>query len=625
MASVKDLEEKIDLLTLVKTNHKVKKLNNNQYRINPCPVCNHNDHFTVYAETNSYSSFNKCCEGGSVYKYLIEVEGMEEDKVYKKLEELAGESKSEPRQKKKTSIKQTELKPDQDYTTFILNACNNQTEKEIQYFIDRGISADIIKQYKLCIALVQGEKRAVIPTYKKEQVVCYNARAINENQKPKYKKSKGKYTAFNSEYLYTEKEEIIFLTEGEFDALILETLGYKAIALGGINGYNKIAKEIEKKENTYIGAFDNDAAGQAIRAKVNIPHLFIPIKHKDINEWFIADKKEIEKSLKIQLIDIEQIPKKPNNTLYYINNKFNLDINNFSSNKKRKTGFNNLDDELKGLHAGLYVIGGISSVGKTTFAHQIADQIAQQGEHVLYFSLEQSTFELVSKSLARKTKDDNFTGSPESSFNIRCGKTNIDVINAIGEYKKIADKISIIEGNFNTTADSIKTTTEQYINANNIRPVVFIDYLQIVQGDKRLSDKQKIDQNVTALKRMSRDFDITVFVISSLNRGNYLSPIDFESFKESGGIEYTADVVLGLQLKVFEDDMFNNANTKIKEKREKINEAKKASPRKIELICLKNRNGIPYFKCDYSYYPKYDTFSEHIREKKRNKNELKRI
>ena len=48
-------------------------------------------------------------------------------------------------------------------------------------------------------------------------------------------------------------------------------------------------------------------------------------------------------------------------------------------------------------------MGGISSVGKTTFISQLADQMAAAGEHVLFFSMEQSRLEMVSKSLARRT------------------------------------------------------------------------------------------------------------------------------------------------------------------------------------------------------------------------------
>ena len=62
-----------------------------------------------------------------------------------------------------------------------------------------------------------------------------------------------------------------------------------------------------------------------------------------------------------------------------------------------KSGYTNIDD----LYTGLYVIGGSSAIGKTTFVHQMADQIAETGYPVLYITLEQSALELASKSLSR--------------------------------------------------------------------------------------------------------------------------------------------------------------------------------------------------------------------------------
>ena len=125
-----------------------------------------------------------------------------------------------------------------------------------------------------------------------------------------------------------------------------------------------------------------------------------------------------------------------------------------------------------------------------------------------------------------------------------------------------------------------------------------------------MTAKETVDNTVTELKRISREHNITVFVISSVNRANYLTPIDFEALKESGGIEYTADVIFGLQLQCLNDDLFSSSNAKIKDKRRKIRKEKAANPRRIELVCLKNRYGIANFSCGFNYYPALDLFKE---------------
>ena len=176
--------------------------------------------------------------------------------------------------------------------------------------------------------------------------------------------------------------------------------------------------------------------------------------------------------------------------------------------------------------------------------------------------------------------------------------------------RQVGDRLSVIEGNFDCDVSFIGDYVRRYIRNNNTRPVVFIDYLQILQPEnERQSTKEAIDNTVTQLKRMSRDLNLTVLVISSVNRANYLTPIDFESLKESGGIEYTADVIWGLQLQCLKEDLFDKQNN-IKARRNRINAAKKATPREIELVCLKNRYGVANFSCFFDYYPAHDLFQE---------------
>ena len=92
------------------------------------------------------------------------------------------------------------------------------------------------------------------------------------------------------------------------------------------------------------------------------------------------------------------------------------------------------------------------------------------------------------------------------------------------------------------------------------------------------------------------------------NRANYMLPIDFESFKESGSIEYSADVVWGLQLQIINDQAFTQAKG-VSQKRRMIAMAKAASPRKVEMVCLKNRYGIASYNCGFLYYPQFDLFT----------------
>lgn len=276
-----------------------------------------------------------------------------------------------------------------------------------------------------------------------------------------------------------------------------------------------------------------------------------------------------------------------------------------------KTNFYQFDKLAGGLYPGLYVIGAISSLGKTTFVQNLADNVAAAGKPVLFFSLEMSRLELASKSISRKTAQLDYANAV-SSLKIRRGIKSRIVEQATAAYTAaVGDNLQVIEGGFNTTVESIADYARAYIAQHEkARPVIIVDYLQVMQGGQKGTVREAIDYNVVELKRLSRALDVPVIVISSINRGNYLLPVDFESFKESGGIEYTADVVLGLQLSCLDENPIFEKDKHIKEKRDAIKAAKAENPRMINLVCLKNRYGRPDWTITYKYYPQYDYFVE---------------
>ena len=115
---------------------------------------------------------------------------------------------------------------------------------------------------------------------------------------------------------------------------------------------------------------------------------------------------------------------------YFVSGQFMRDIAGFKASAGLMTGYRPLD-RIQPLYPGLYGIGAISSLGKTTFNAQMANQIAASGRYVLYFSLGQTAFELFSKSIARgyfrtnraDTKQNNKTSTypKPSSIDIRRG------------------------------------------------------------------------------------------------------------------------------------------------------------------------------------------------------------
>ena len=293
---------------------------------------------------------------------------------------------------------------------------------------------------------------------------------------------------------------------------------------------------------------------------------------------------------------------------YLKSGKFQNVIKEYQFYKELKTGFSNMQQPL---YSGLYLIGAISSLGKTTLNLNIAEQIATAGHKVIFISYEQSAGFLTAKILSRKTFELSKAGQGEaiSAGQIIKGACGTALKNAIDEYSssEAGKNLTIFEAGMNDTIEKICAMIETTYLSKGIKPIVFIDYLQIIPASQsKQSAKEKIDHIVFSLNQFQRKHKLVMWVISSVNRQNYLQVFDFESFKESGGIEFTADLVYGMQLKVMNE--LSKSATNIDEKRKKIREAKAENPRKIELICLKNRYGATGQSHFFNYYAAYDYF-----------------
>ena len=283
----------------------------------------------------------------------------------------------------------------------------------------------------------------------------------------------------------------------------------------------------------------------------------------------------------------------------FFKEKFGTKVEEMKEYASRKTGFANLDSE-QIFTPGLYVLGGLPALGKTTFAWQLLEQMARQGEKCVYCSYEMSEFELYTKSAMRElfSRDRN---TKLTSAGIRRGDETRTLKEILVEFGEIGIDLTVVEMQEQDIDDLIFGLRKYCVEK---APVIVLDYLQIVPVRRReASAKQGIDEIVRKLKNFQRETGATFIVISSFNRQNYGQQVAFESFKESGNIEYSADVVWGLQLYATRELKEGATN----QNREIISKAKEANPRQVELKCLKNRQGKNY-SCYFKYYAAVDTF-----------------
>lgn len=615
-----------------------------------CPICGSGSgkNGTGIQRTKDGQHFS-CFAGCYTNSDIIDIVGQKHnltafnDKLNKTFElfniDVSDQKEYSPCQKS-DNLKKTEPLPKEteDYTAFFLQAHSNINKTD--YPQKRGLSKEIIDRFNLGYveewqspkALKEGKQppkspRLIIPTSEHSYIARDTRTNLTESQGKYSKMKEGASELFNTDALNTGKP--VFITEGEIDALSIMEAGGEALALGSTANIKKLLTFLTGKTPAapLLIAMDNDPAGQKAAAelaegleKLGIKHYNAGIAegYKDANEALIADRQELCEPIKRaeNIANAEQEAYKQTSAANHLQEFLN-GISASVNTPYIPTGFTKLDEALDGgLYEGLYIIGAIPSLGKTTLALQMADQIAQQGQDVLIFSLEMARTELMAKSISRLTLVNISEKVSGNKGNISNAKTARGITtgsryknysqqeheiiqNAIKTYSEYAGNIYINEGIGDIGAEKIRETVEKHILLTGKTPVILIDYIQILmQGDSRATDKQNIDKAVIELKRISRDYKAAVIGISSFNRSNYKTEVSMEAFKESGGIEYSSDVLIGLQLKGAGRTDFD------------VNAAKDKNPREIEIVILKNRNGATGKKIEYEYYPLFNYFRE---------------
>lgn len=272
------------------------------------------------------------------------------------------------------------------------------------------------------------------------------------------------------------------------------------------------------------------------------------------------------------------------------------------------TGLANLDAATGGglPEGALTVLGAGSSSGKTTLAVQVADHIAASGRAVLFVTIEQSRHELVAKSLSRMMKQ---TKKPNGGYYVASAshimsaaersrwaqdKTNALLTCCTRYTQEVAPHMHYLETDGQPTVEQIRAAYKALCEPGKPKPVLLVDYLQLLKAkDERMTDRKAVDVNVMELRQLAREMCTAVLVISSINRQSYSEGAGMGAFKESGGVEYGADLAMMLQPRGYGEQVGKEKTEKAaRERAREIMAAHKGTHlRQSELVILKNRGG----------------------------------
>jgi len=263
--------------------------------------------------------------------------------------------------------------------------------------------------------------------------------------------------------------------------------------------------------------------------------------------------------------------------------------------KAIETGIKFLDEKINGFYGGrLYILAGRPAMGKTALALTMAINQSETTP-TLFISLEMPKIELMQRLLASKAN------VPMSRQQSKDNLTQEEWGRLTTAQEKIKKHNLFILDSHCSDLHSIKALCRRFRRAKG-KCVIFIDYLGLIQMDKKISSKvHQIEDITTNLKSLAKELDSPIVLLSQLSRsveGRDNKRPMLSDLRDSGAIEQDADMVMFVYREEYyldkpEDDTPNKKMSSakiIQEQQAKLEKLEKVRG-KAEVIVAKYRQG----------------------------------
>lgn len=207
------------------------------------------------------------------------------------------------------------------------------------------------------------------------------------------------------------------------------------------------------------------------------------------------------------------------------------------------TGYDRLNDLTSGLKGGeMIVVAGRPGMGKTSFALNLASNIARTDNPVLFFSLEMPKEQLVQRIIASECG--------VNSQNLMTGRMEPNELKRLWEKIDRINKLPIyIDDSAFLTIPALRSKTKKLISKGVKLKAIFIDYLQLmnssIKDDNRVRQIEDISRNI---KLFAKDMNVPIIALAQLSRkveersGKKIPMLS--DLRDSGSIEQDSDLVM---------------------------------------------------------------------------------
>ncbi|QKQ26266.1 replicative DNA helicase [Candidatus Reidiella endopervernicosa] len=216
------------------------------------------------------------------------------------------------------------------------------------------------------------------------------------------------------------------------------------------------------------------------------------------------------------------------------------------------TGFDDFDEKTSGLQpSDLVIVAGRPSMGKTTFAMNLAENAAIKSQTpVAVFSMEMPGEQLAMRMVSSLGRID--------QHSVRTGKLDDD------DWPRLTSAMQILaEAPLFIDDTPALSPTELRARARRLKRehglgMIVIDYLQLMQGSGNSKENRtaEISEISRSLKALAKELNVPVVALSQLNRSLEQRPNKrpvMSDLRESGAIEQDADVIVF----IYRDEVYN--------------------------------------------------------------------
>ena len=213
-----------------------------------------------------------------------------------------------------------------------------------------------------------------------------------------------------------------------------------------------------------------------------------------------------------------------------------------------KLEISTVDNFLGGLNnSDLVVVAGRPGIGKTSFALNVAYNIANSSNYnpkrsVVFFSLEMSKEQLAHRIISMERRMD--------SYVLRTGSLSDEQWSDL--FKFWHDDLQNVQMYFDDTPSITVVEMKAKLRRIPNLGLIVIDYLQLMKSSRRIENRVlEISEITRSLKILAKEFNVPVMLLSQLSRSIEQRKDDSKTprlsdLRDSGSIEQDADVVIFL-------------------------------------------------------------------------------